>query len=221
MAHVLQVVIEALWPTPVGSLRSTVIAWFDLNSEAGLGTWFAVIQLALAAAIAALIAADRRARRDSWIGWAALAIVLTIMSIDEQVLMHENLGRLGAAWGLTIGGQVLWFVPALIVVVVAAAAMLPFVVRLPVRTRRALMGAGALYLLGAVGFEALAWVCVVVIANDPSAALSPAIGMLQLGEETLEMLAVAVVITALLDYVATERSDARTAGDDRVDNRKE
>ena len=70
---------------------------------------------------------------------------------------------------------------------------------LPARTRRDLVGAGALYVLGAAGFEALAWVWVVVIADDPAAALTPVVGMLQLGEEMPEMLAVTVVIVTLLD----------------------
>lgn len=73
---------------------------------------------------------------------------------------------------------------------------------LPARTRRDLVGAGALYVLGAAGFEALAWVWVVVIADDPAAALTPVVGMLQLAEETLELLAITVVIVTLLDYAS-------------------
>lgn len=207
--HVLAVITASFWSTPTPSLRSTVGAWFHLDSEAGLGTWFAVLQLALAAAIAGLIAVSQRAGREPWRGWAALALVLTVMSIDEQVLLHESLGRVGARLGVTIAGQQLWFVPALLVVLIVGLSMLPFVIRLPRRTRRGLLGGGALYLLGAVGLEVLSWVWVVVIADDPAAALSPLVGMLQLGEETLEMLAVTVVIVTLLDYAARAHPQTR------------
>lgn len=207
--HVLAVVTASFWRTTTPSVRSTIGAWFHLDSEAGLGTWFAVVQLALAAVIAALIALGQRGRREPWRGWTALAVVLTVMSIDEQVLLHESLGRVGARLGVTIAGQQLWFVPALLIVVIVGLALLPFVTRLPRGTRRGLLGGGALYLLGAVGLEALSWVWVVVIADDSAAALSPLVGMLQLGEETLEMLAVTVVIVTLLDYAAGPTDQTR------------
>jgi len=118
------------------------------------------------------------------------------------VLLHESLGRVGARLGVTIAGQQLWFVPALLIVLIVGLSLLPFVLGLPRRTRRGIFGAGGLYLLGAVGFEALSWVWVVVIADDPAAAVSPVVGMLQLGEEMLELLAVTVVIVTLLDVGA-------------------
>lgn len=210
--HVLAVVTASFWRTTTPSVRSTIGAWFHLDSEAGLGTWFAVVQLALAAVIAALIALAQRGRGASWLGWAGAATLLAVMSMDEQVLLHESLGLVGSRLGVTVGGQQVWFVPALVLVLAVGIALLPFVVRLPRRTRRGLLGGGALYLLGAVGFEALSWVWVVVIADDPAAALSPVVGMLQLGEETLELLAVTVVIATLLDYAAESvRADSTTA----------
>lgn len=200
------------------SLASTVVSWLNLDSEAGFGTWFAIVQLAFAATIAALIAAHHRAEHRPWRGWAGLSVLLAAMSVDEQVRLHENLGRLGAAWGLTVLGHDVWFVPALVVVTIIVVALLPFVLRLPRRTRRLVMGAGALYVLGAVGFEVIAWSWVLVTGDGSTDAPSLMIGMLQWGEETLELLAVAVVVMALLDYAASVTSDAGARGDDRVDD---
>lgn len=216
--HVVAVGLTALRRLSDSSLAATVVSWLNLDSEAGFGTWFAIVQLALAATIAALIAAHQRAEHRPWRGWAGLSVLLAAMSVDEQVRLHENLGRLGAAWGLTILGHDVWFVPALVVVAIIVVALLPFVLRLPRRTRRLVMGAGALYVLGAVGFEVIAWSWVLVTGDGSTDAPSLMIGMLQWGEETLELLAVAVVVMALLDYAASVTSDAGARGDDRVDD---
>lgn len=198
--HLLGVASADLWRTETVTGRSIVGSWLSLDSEAGFGTWFAVVQAALAAAIAALIALREHHHGRSWWGWALVAGVLAALSLDEQIMFHENLGRIGAAFSLTIAGVSPWFVPAAVLVVIVGAALLPFAVSLPRRTRRRLVAATAIFLLGALGFEVLAWVYVVLIADDPAAALSPVVGVLQLIEETLEMLAVTLAIATLLDH---------------------
>ncbi|MBX9472744.1 hypothetical protein [Microcella sp.] len=205
--HVVAVVTASFWRTATPTLRSTVGAWFHLDSEAGLGTWFAVLQLALAATIAALIAARERSEGRTWRGWAFVAAVLAAMSLDEQILAHEQLGRVAASMGLAVGGVSPWFLVAPVVLVIVGCVVMPFAARLLRRTRRGLIVAGAVFVLGALGFELLSWAYVLLIAHDPAAALSPVVGVLQLCEESLELLGVTLAISALLDHAwSTARS---------------
>lgn len=200
MLHVIALATRPLWRTESETVRSIVGAWFDLDSEVGFGTWFAVVQLALAATIAALIALRERSHGGRWRGWAFIAVVLTAMSIDEQIVAHERLGRVGAALGLTINGVNPWFLPAAIVLVVVGLMLLPVAVGLPRRTRRGLLVASLVYVVGALGFELLSWSYVLLIVQDPAAALSPVVGVLQLFEEGLELLGVALAIATMLDH---------------------
>jgi hypothetical protein len=201
--HVVAIASAPIWRTETVTLRSIVGSWFHLDNEVGFGTWFAVVQLAFAATIAALIARRERAHGGRWRGWTLVAAILVVLSIDEQIIAHEQLGRVGAAIGLTINGASPWFLPATIVLVIVGLVLTPFAVMLPRRTRRGLVVASLVFVLGALGFELLSWGYVLLIAQDPAAALSPVVGMLQLFEESLELLGVALAIAALLDHAAS------------------
>ncbi len=194
-----------------GSLRTYVGSWFVLDSEQGLGTWFAVLQLALAASICALIGLRLRDRSEPWRGWLFTSILLAWMSIDEQIGAHEILGIVADRIGVSVKGSGLWFVLAFGLVLVVGAALIPFARSLTRRTRLGLFGACALFLIGALGFEALAWIYVIAWYGSPTGIGA---GLLQLGEEGFELLAVALVVTTVLGYAATvsHRSELSSPG---------
>jgi hypothetical protein len=147
-------------------LRTGVAAatWFydlailvDLDHEANIPSWFQTGLLLLCAGVLwttgdlARRSGEGRAR-----GWHGLALIFAYLSLDEAASLHENLivplreglgldGVLTFAWVL-VGGPL-----ALLV----ALAYLPFLRALPRATARRMVGAGAVYLAGALLVELL------------------------------------------------------------------
>ncbi len=107
------------------------VAWFDLDAERNLPTWFsgALFALFSAAAVAAYqFERDRTARGGSfrlpglWLGVAGVGL---LMSLDELTVLHENIlwretrlvsDRLGGAWVYLTQWQLV-FAPAIFLVV--------------------------------------------------------------------------------------------------------
>ena len=72
----------------------TFMSLFDLDSDASLPTWYSSIKLFLIASLVGLYALSRfdRGRPRSWI-LLAFPIVFLLMSADEVVMVHEQIGR--------------------------------------------------------------------------------------------------------------------------------
>jgi hypothetical protein len=89
--------------------------------------------------------------------WAGLAAVLSLLSLDEVVALHERLGGPAAeVLGDATGGLLhfAWVVPGVVLALVVGLAFARFVARLPPGTRRLVVAAAATYLTGAVALEA-------------------------------------------------------------------
>jgi hypothetical protein len=136
-----------------------VMRLFDVNSEHNVPSWFSSMLLIGCALVAAILAAlTRRAGGRDARYWAALAAVLSLLSLDEAAALHERLGGpaaevLGAA---TRGAlHFAWVVPGVVLALVVGLAFLRFVLRLPRSTRRLVVAAAALYLTGAAALEAV------------------------------------------------------------------
>src|SRR5919202_4963279 len=68
-------------------------ATFSLDREENVPSWFSSALLLSAAALLALVALDARARRDRWgRHWGGLALVYTLLSLDETAEIHERVG---------------------------------------------------------------------------------------------------------------------------------
>jgi hypothetical protein len=131
-----------------------IMRLFDVNSEHNVPSWFSSMLLMGCALVAALLAAlGRRAGRRDAGSWAGLAALLSLLSLDEAVALHERLGGPAAAvLGDSTRGALhfAWVVPGLALGLV----FVRFVVRLPASTRRLVVAAAGLYLTGAVALEA-------------------------------------------------------------------
>lgn len=111
------------------------------------------------ALVAALLAALVRGAggRDARY-WAGLAAVLSLLSLDVVVALHERLGGPAAeVLGDATRGPLhfAWVVPGVALALVLGLAFARFVVRLPASTRRLVVAAAAPYLTGAVALEAI------------------------------------------------------------------
>lgn len=172
---------------------------FNVDHETSVPTWFSQSILLIAAGLAWLISNQESIDKFSW---RVITCLLLMMSIDEGASFHETLGvALGQGLGLSIhlGVVVLrdWVLLGLCAVGVVGAVLWRFISALPARTRRILIGGGAVFLSGAVLWESLHFTTFGFVHNDPAflASLSVAV------EEGLEMLGSIIVIYGLADYL--------------------
>lgn len=117
------------------------------------------------------------------------AIGFHILSIDEVVGLHEYVN--------TLTEDTTWTTYGAIIVLIIGLANLPFLARLPSRTRNLFIIAGAIYVGGALGVErATDWYDEHDLMNTLAYNLWTAV------EECMEMSGIVLFIFALLEHIA-------------------
>jgi hypothetical protein len=170
---------------------------FDLSVESNLPTWFSVIQLALSALALALVALVQRASDGDARRWWMLSLLFVYLSLDEATDLH-------GLWIRLVPNQSLlsersgfdWVIPGVLIVLAVGAYFLPWLWRLPPRTRGLFVLAGALYVTGGLGLEAVG----AFVADETWR--NPAYVLTSTAEEALEMLGVLVILYATLAHLA-------------------
>lgn len=119
-----------------------------LAFERNPSTWFSAFQLALAALLALAVGHGRPDARN----WRFVAALLALLSLDEVATFHEKLGGLPVLPGI---GSRSWAGAGLVLAALAAWRLLPWAMRLDRPLRFALLAGGAMFVVGAVGFEVL------------------------------------------------------------------
>ncbi len=167
------------------------LTFFALGYEVNLPSWYSAALLLLCAALLAAAAAAATVDRPRW--WLLAAGFLYI-SLDESVGLHEAVDALFTGTrGLVYFG---WVIPASALVLALAALFLPFLRRLAPRTRRRFLVAGAVYVTGArrLEFPLGLWV-------DHAGADNLVYALVDLAEETLEILGLTLFALALIDHL--------------------
>lgn len=169
-------------------------ALFDLNREQNVPTLYSTLQLALAAAVLALLSFESYAR-DRWQSayWAGLGTTFAFLMGDEFCAWHEHLiGPIRER--LHLGGALsfAWVIPYGIAVGLFVAGYFRFWWRMspPVRWRVAV--AGALYVGGGIGMEMVGSKLFTVYGWD-----SAQFKVETMLEEGMEMFGVAFFVYAL------------------------
>lgn len=181
---------------------------FDVDGEGNVPTFYSILLILPAAALAGVIGRHAAARgdRDS-IYWRALSGILLFMACDEAAVIHELaglpirklFGELGSVF------RFLWVIPGLILIGLVVVAFWGFVFRLPFRTRVAFIVAAGIYLGGAVGMEMVA---AAYMGSRPITRDLLYVLLFTL-EESLELLGMIAFIHALLVYLADYAPDTR------------
>lgn len=186
-----------------------------LGAEASIPNWFSsVLLLASGAVLCAIGAATRRRDRVYWIG---LGIVFVGLSLDEAAALHDLASPLFAGVFTTlarlVGGPFAalahkpnygWEIPGAIFCLVVAAAYVPFLRRLPPRTRNGFVAAGSVYVAGAIGVDFVeGWY------SGLYGPRTPVFVALVTCEEALEMIGAALFLYVLLRYAEAEFGSVR------------
>jgi hypothetical protein len=177
----------------VGKLYG-LIPLVHLSYEGNLPTWYSSTLLGLCAAVLALVAASKRRTGDSYRRhWTALAVIFLYIAIDEAVSIHELLNQLFDLPGVLYFG---WVIPAGILVTVFVLSYAKFWGHLPSRTRIEFLGAGAVYVGGALVVELLLgyW-------TDRHGDEGLGYGLIDALEESLEIVGITLFLSAALGYL--------------------
>lgn len=173
-------------PPPGGDL-------FDLNTEANLPAWFAMLLL-FAVAASMLRAAQLEFRlgyRTAW-GWLILGLGFIYLGIDERLGLHERLDVFEMGPGIFHHGWVLVAIPGLVVL---ALGFIPFLRRVPRPTAIRLIVAGIVFVLGSVVIEMIGGV---LASSEADVALYFAEVCI---EESLEMIGVVLALRCVLLHI--------------------
>ncbi|MCP2014741.1 hypothetical protein L1280_001893 [Deinococcus sp. HSC-46F16] len=176
----------------------------NLYGEYNIPSTYNTLLLLLAAVTLWLTGRVARRRGDpfarTWTGLAALALFLTL---DEYFALHDKLGApIRALLGLGGFLYYAWVIPYGLLVLGVGVLLVRFLRHLPAGLRRALLLAGGLYVLGALGLE-------VFEARIEAGAAGEGLGraaQLQMVsliavEELLEMSSLVLLIAALLGHL--------------------
>lgn len=168
---------------------SEATRYWLLSLERNPSTWFAASLLAVTG-VAAFAVGLGRADCGRW---TAVAVVLGLLSFDEIATVHERLSVLPAIPGIGSRG---WAGAGLLLVVAVTLYFGRWVLDLEPPLRFALLLGGAVFVLGAVGFE--------VLSGNRAAGHGEDAVQLVLAtiEEDLELLGPMLVLRALLDRLA-------------------
>jgi hypothetical protein len=176
----------------------------NLAYEGNIPTWYSSTLLFLCALLLALIAGAKLAARQVYARhWAAMAVIFVYLSMDESVVIHELInsaleleGVLTFSWVLPFGALVLVFI----------ACYLGFLRHLSARFRTLFLLAGAIYVGGALGTELPigAW-------YDRHGGDNMVYGMLNVVQETMEILGATIFCSTLACYIRDELGELRVA----------
>ena len=175
---------------------------FDLENEWNFPTIFSTLPLFAASAVLAAIAAERRSLRDSdFRYWVALAIIFCFFGIDELTSIHNQARTLVPVTVSHFGldPRFRWVVAGIVFAFVVGIIFLPFVLRLPHRTRWGMIVSGTIYVAASVGLELVGGEWAERHTKDNWTYCAMVVT-----EETLEMIGALAFLDVLLTYIERE-----------------
>lgn len=134
---------------------------FNLDKENNIPTWYSSSALLISAILLTVTGLTNKQRGNPYTyHWLGLAAIFLYLSLDEAASLHEMTHRLLHPQLSSVGYldgflYFSWVVFGAIFVLIVGSIYLPFVVALPVQTRRLFLIAGTLYVGGELGIDIL------------------------------------------------------------------
>jgi len=172
-----------------------LIAFFGLSYEENLPTWYTSILLFSSAVTLTFISILVRQRQEPYrVHWWGLAFVFYLISLDEIAQYHEEISNFFDYDGVLYFG---WVIPATIFVAIFALSYLRFLLHLPRPLATRMTLAGAIYVTGALAMELPLgyW-------TDLEGKENLTYGLIDLVEESLEIVGVSLFLHTLLSHLA-------------------
>ncbi len=183
-----------------------LVPLLNLSYDTNIPTWYSSILLMACAGLLAGIARIKHGQRAPYRRhWAAMALILAYLSVDELAHFHEMINP-ALSDPYNLGGIFVfsWVIPFAILVVLFAVSYFGFLRHLSRRFQVWFMTAGALYAGGALGTELM-----ISFWHDARGGGNLVYGLLNLVQESLEILGATVFFSALLAYVSAEIGELR------------
>ncbi len=176
---------------------NSIVKLTNVDAENSIPSWYSAVLLMLcSASLYGIYRLEHQARRQYAGSWLGLAVIFLALSVDETVQFHELTGDIiQEKFSLSGFLYFAWVIPGTLFVVTFIAIYLRFLLNLPARTRYLALGAGALYLAGALGVEVVTAGYVARYGDETLtyAAFSTL-------EEFLEMIGASLFLYTLLAY---------------------
>ena len=182
-----------LWKYVFFGPRTSWVRFLGLSYEQNLPTWYASSLLLICSIVLVLIARVKHHEGDRFVWhWYILSLGFAYISLDETTTIHEHWSNFFHLDGIFYFG---WVIPAGVIVLAGGLFFWPFLRQLPRRPRLQFATAGALFVGGALLVELLLgyW-------TDIAGTHNLVYGLIDLVEESLELLGVTLFLTALLEY---------------------
>ncbi|HEY9761210.1 MAG TPA: hypothetical protein V6D07_01730 [Trichocoleus sp.] len=192
-AHISMKVLKYLMgSTPIG------YRLFDFDNEQNIPAWYSSSLLLFCAGLLYFIAQIKhRSAAPYRYYWSFLSLVFLGLSLDEAVSLHEELIEpLRTNFNLSGVLYFSWVIPGIALVGILGFVYWKFLADLPAQTRKLILIAASLYLVGAVGCE-LVGGKITEMSSSPRGLYGLVITL----EELLEMLGLNVFLYALMSYL--------------------
>lgn len=191
--------------------RDTVyglVPMLDLGRERNLPAFYSSIAILVCSVFLTIIGAAKRKQKEPYaLHWLALAAIFLFLSADEALGLHE-LWYEAVKSHFKLSGFLYagWVIPYGLAVLLLGVTFWRFLMKLPARTRRLFIVAGAIYVVGALCMEMVGGKYLEMVGgvDTPDDQRGVAWVIYATIEETLEMAGIVVFIYALTSYIDEE-----------------
>lgn len=185
------------------------ITLLDVGAEQSIPTYFSVINLLLASILLYLLYRHEKINMQKGTNyWLFLSILFLILSADESATIHEKFGNV---YVYLANNNIIpgifethgWLAFGIPFVVIFGLGMIPFLMLLPRATLYYFIFAGAVFVIGAVGFEYLGYV---MLSTNFAESKEDFIYMIRrIFEEGFEMYGIAIFNCALYREILNKK----------------
>ena len=172
---------------------------FNLDEEHNIPSFYSFAQLVTAGVLLMIIALHASGEKLRYASsWWLMVFLFFYIAVDELESIHERVDKyLRENFHTTGFFHFSWIIPAVILLLILGLILLKFVVNLPPLSRKRFLIAGSVYIVGAVGGDAVAGEYISIHGNGLG---WPYVLEYHI-EETMEMFGIAYFIYGLLLHI--------------------
>jgi len=190
---------------PMNSPQIMVVRLFWLDTEANLPTLFQSLMLLASSCLFMIVSNVTRLSGNGYTThWKCAAFVFLYLAIDESAHIHETISELMTLVHSTVFDTLGWLIIGIPGVVIIAIAYIPFLLHLPARTRWLFLLSGSVFIASVIGLELIGQHYAMTHGKT-----NMLYGSLATAEECMEMIAIAILIYTLLDYLQNHMTKLR------------